>query len=276
MTGNGIARYGVHIQTRSDTPIDLAVEAIRLLGYAVVDGDYSESELRQYSDAFDRALAQSERQHGGREALERIDEHNTVRALLAYDRLFLDLARNSNVLAVCRRLVGDYLLLNQQNGIVNPPNSRRYNQSAFHRDLPYQHFVSSRPLAVNALFCLDSFTLENGATRVIPASHKDEAFPSDATVAALQLPITAKAGSFLVLDAMLFHSGGANATDRPRRAINHLYTVPIFRQQIDLPALLGDDFASDPEARRLLGYDVQTPRDVSSFYAARLARKPVG
>ena len=39
-----------------------------------------------------------------------------------------------------------------------------HHQSAFHRDLPYQHFTSSRPIAINALFCADEFTNENGAT----------------------------------------------------------------------------------------------------------------
>jgi ectoine hydroxylase-related dioxygenase (phytanoyl-CoA dioxygenase family) len=273
MNGSIVPRYGVHVQVQSETAVDMAVEAIRLLGYAVVDGGYSQREMQQFSAAFDRALASTQLQNGGREALAKIDEHNTIRAPLAFERLFLDLALNENVLAVCRHLIGDYVLLSQQNGIINPPNAARYNQAAFHRDLPYQHFVSSRPLAINALFCLDAFTMDNGATRVIPASHKHEAFPSDPTVAALQTPITAEAGSFVVLDAMLFHSGGVNFTDKPRRAVNHLYTVPIVRQQIDLSALLGDDFVSDPSIRRLLGYDVQTPRDLSAFYATRQVKK---
>jgi len=275
MNGSIVPRYGVHVQIQSETAVDMAVEAIRLLGYAVVDGGYSQREMQQFSAGFDGALESTQLQNGGRDALAKIDEHNTIRAPMAFERLFLDLALNDNVLAVCRRLIGDYVLLSQQNGIINPPNAARYNQAAFHRDLPYQHFVSSRPLAINALFCLDAFTMDNGATRVIPASHKNEAFPSDPTVAALQIPITAKAGSFIVLDAMLFHSGGVNFTDQPRRAVNHLYTVPIMRQQIDLPALLGDDFVSDPSIRRLLGYDVQTPRDLSTFYATRQVKKSV-
>jgi len=86
-------------------------------------------------------------------------------------------------------------VLNQQNGVINPPHSERYNQGAWHRDLPYQHFVSSRPLAINALFCLDQFTIENGATKVLPASHRQEAFPSDDFVQSQATPVTAPAGS---------------------------------------------------------------------------------
>ena len=163
-------------------------------------------------------------------------------------------------------------MLSQQNGIINPQNAQRYNQGAFHRDLPYQHFVSSHPLAINALFCLDPFTPQNGATHVVPASHKNEAFPSDATVNALQTQVGAEVGSFIILDCMLFHSGGVNRTGSPRRAVNHVYSVPFIRQQIDLPALLGADYTDDPEVRRFLGYEVRSPADVAAFYDGRKAR----
>jgi ectoine hydroxylase-related dioxygenase (phytanoyl-CoA dioxygenase family) len=272
MSSNDVKRYGVHKQIHSATAVDQAVEAIRLVGFAVVDGGYSANELEQFASAFDLAVASTQERYGGREALTKINEHNTVRALLASDRLFLDLALNTTVLAICRRLIGDYVILNQQNGIVNPPNAQHYNQAAFHRDLPYQHFVSSRPLAVNALFCIDPFAMDNGATLVVPASHKDEAFPSDQIVKGLQTPVVANAGSFVILDGMLFHSGGVNRTSRPRRAVNHLYTIPLLRQQIDLPTFLGADYASDPGVRQLLGYDVRTPLDVSAFYDARRAK----
>jgi ectoine hydroxylase-related dioxygenase (phytanoyl-CoA dioxygenase family) len=272
MTSDVIPRYGVQRQIRSDTVVDQAVEAIRLVGYAVLDGNYGSHELQRFSAAFDRAVAATHQRYS-LEALAQIDEHNTIRAPLAIDRLFLDLALNTAVLTVCRQLMGDYVVLSQQNGIINPPNAQHYNQAAFHRDLPYQHFVSSRPLAINALFCLDAFTLHNGATCVVPASHKEEAFPSDATVGALQVPVTAAAGSFIMLDCMLFHSGGVNRTNSPRRAVNHLYSVPVVRQQIDLPSLLGPDYTSEPEIRRFLGYDVRTPQDVSAFYETRRAKK---
>lgn len=274
MNADVVLRYGVHQQTSSASLIDRAVEAIRLVGYAVVDAGFAPDRLAALSAAFDRALAASHAQHGGRDALAEIDEHNTVRAPLASDRLFLELALDPTVLGVCRRLIGDYVVLNQQNGIVNPPHGERYNQGAFHRDLPYQHFVSSHPLAINALFCLDSFTLENGATHVIPASHKNEAFPSDAVVDALQVQVSAPAGSFIVLDCMAFHRGGVNRTARPRRAVNHVYSAPMLRQQLDLPALLGPDYTSDPDIRRFLGYDVRTPASVAAYYDGRRAIKP--
>ena len=65
-------------------------------------------------------------------------------------------------------------------------------------------------MAINALFCLDAFTTENGATLVLPATHKQEEFPSDRFVEASAAQVCAPSGSYIVLDCMLYHSGAPN------------------------------------------------------------------
>jgi ectoine hydroxylase-related dioxygenase (phytanoyl-CoA dioxygenase family) len=265
-------RYGVLEQTSAKTENDRAAESISILGYAVVPGGYDSRQLELFSAAFDRAHAQAMAKHGGFEALAEIDEHNTIRAALAYDDLFLQLAANPNILQVCRRLIANYIVLSQQNGIINPPKGGHYNQGAWHRDLPYQHFVSSRPLAVNALFCLDRFTNLNGATQVLPGTHRQEAFPSDSFIEDNAVTVEAEAGSFILLDCMAFHRGSENLTDQARRAVNHVYTIPMMRQQIDLPNLLGERFVSDAELRLLLGYGVRTPPTIADFLEGRRDR----
>ncbi len=95
-----------------------------------------------------------------------------MRALLTHGgAVFLRLATHPKLAEVLGKLIAGKYVLNQQNGVVNPP-GESYNQASWHRDLPHQHFVSSSPLAVNALFCLDDFVAANGATFVLPASHK--------------------------------------------------------------------------------------------------------
>ena len=174
-------------------------------------------------------------------------------------------------LALARELLGNYIVLMQQNGVINPPR-QSHTQLSYHRDLPYQHFVSSRPLAIGALFCIDPFRVENGATVVIPASHRMEAFPSPEVAAQLSTPVTAEPGSFLVFDAMLFHRGGANLSDGPRRAVNHVFSVPIIAQQISLPDALGGRYADDPELSRLFGYESAPSPSVLAWRERRLAR----
>jgi len=268
-----IERYGVNEQVIARDAIDQAVEEIKLRGFSVVDSGYEPDELAQLSLAFASARRQMEDKYGGKEALSQIDEHNTIRVPMAYEKSFLDLALNPTILELCKRMLSDYFILNQQNGISNPGNANHYNQAAFHRDLPYQHFVSDRPLAINALFCLDDFTSENGATLVIPGSHKMGAFPSDSAVEKLQQQITAPAGSFIVLDCMLFHSGATNRTSRERLAVNHVYSIPLLKQQIDLPSALGETFTQDSKIRQILGYDTSTPSDIAGYYKSRQKKR---
>ena len=182
------------------------------------------------------------------------------------------LASNANVLAVCRQLLGDYIVLTQQNAIVNPA-GRPHHQTACHRDLPYQHFVSSRPLAVSALFCVDAFTRENGATVVLPGTHRIEQFPSDAVIADLERPVEAPAGSFLVFDSMLFHRAGHNGSTMPRRAVNHVYALPFIGQQISIPDVLGGRYADDPALARLLGYETRPAPSLDAWWSSRRARR---
>jgi ectoine hydroxylase-related dioxygenase (phytanoyl-CoA dioxygenase family) len=268
-----VARYGVNEQTASSTAVDRAIEQIRLLGYASIDGGYTAEAIGAFSDAFDRARLRQEELYGGRAALEAIGEHQTIRLPMLYEPLLLELATNASILEIARRTIGEYVILNQQNGVINPgvSTSSPYTQARYHRDLPYQHFVASRPLCLTALFCLDPFTAENGATWIVPASHKEEAFPSDAVVDAARVQVPAPAGSFLVLDAMTFHAGGVNRTNRDRRGVNHVLTIPMIKQQIALPTALGDTFVSadDRMRRQLLGYETAVPEDVEGFYASR-------
>ena len=185
------ARYGVTEQTVPGTDVERACEQIRHLGYGTIDGGYAQTWLTSLSAAFDRTRERYQSEYGGGEQLRAIDEHNTIRLPLAKEPMFLELATNSKVLEICSRLISGYTILNQQNGIINPPRAARYDQGAWHRDLPYQHVVFSRPMAINALFCLDAFTAENGATMVLPATHKQEEFPSDRFVEASAVQVCA-------------------------------------------------------------------------------------
>ena len=265
-------KYGVIEQTSSNTDVEYACETIQRLGYGVVDGGYTPKWLATLSDAFERALDRHYAENGGRERLRAIDEHNTIRLPMYYDPIFLELATNALILEICRKLIPGYSVLNQQNGVINPPHAEKYNQGAWHRDLPYQHFVSSRPLAINALFCLDPFTLENGATKVLPASHRQEAFPSDRFVEEEAVTVSAPAGCFIILDCMTFHTGSINSTDRARRAVNHVYSIPLLRQQIDLPGALGDTYTRNSDIRKLLGYDVSSPASIADYLVSRVGK----
>jgi len=258
--------YGI-LQQNPDSALDNTLEQMRNLGYAVLDSGYSVSELQHISAEFNRVRKRYIETYSEIK-LKNINEYYSIRALLTHDDdIFLKMALNENLLSVMKRIIKGAFILNQQNGIINPP-KELYNQGAWHRDLPYQHFVSSSPLAVNALFCIDDFTFENGATYVLPASHLSESFPSMNYVKKNAIQIQAKAGSFILLDCMLFHAGGFNSTTAERRAVNHVYNIPYFKQQINIPMSMNDRVLS-AEAKSILGFNYNEPKSVVDYLSTR-------
>ncbi len=77
---------------------------------------------------------------------------------------------------------------------------------------------------VTTIWLLDDFTSENGATRVVPGTHHlltppPKSFADPASRHPDQHIIVAKAGSVLVFNGHLWHSGTANRSSRRRRVL---------------------------------------------------------
>lgn len=263
--------YGITESEQLSTAIDASVEEVHRLGYTVLHNILAADvleEARQRLDAvYDRQQAEF-----GEDKLSAIQEADLARCPLSYDEWFLRFPMLKPVNEVMSALLGSYHLLNLQNGIINRPNIIHH-QTSWHRDLPYQTWVCSKPLAMNAMFCIDDFTVETGGTLVLPHSHRFEKFPSQEYVKTHEFTASAKAGCVIVFDAMLYHRAGANISQRIRRGINHLYTIPLLKQQIALPSALRSAGIEPPaEMRRLLGYDTEEPQSVVDWRQRRWAK----
>lgn len=272
MNNEPIKHYGIREHPVAADELDVKLQELDLCGHTVLQSELSEDTLSSLRDRLDHLLSEQEARFGGQEALKAMNEGDTLRAPLLWDEVFLDVAVQPRLLELCGRALGDYFIINQQNGVLNPPVNRGHHQGRYHRDLPYQHFVSSRPLAINALLCLDPFTQENGSTRVLPGSHKIEYFPDDRVVRTLEVVTNVPAGAYLILNSMVFHCAGMNTTAAPRRAVNTVFTVPIIKQQIALPPNLEGRYSSDPWLRRLLGFEVDPPRSIQAWFESRKSR----
>jgi hypothetical protein len=263
--------FGVIERSDADDEIALALELLAFQGYCTLDSGLSGDSLGALRVAFDRALAAHLKLHGQAFDLTGLGEDQIVRALPRYAPEFLQIIDNAPLQALVARIFGANVVLNQINGVINPPVGEFYGQSRWHRDLPYQHFTSSRPLAINALFCLDDFTVDNGATVVAVGSHRQERFPAAPVLEKIAHSVTAKAGTYLVLDAMSYHAGGANRTDRPRRAVNQVYTIPLMKQQISFETELAG-IAVPQHLHRLFGFGGSEPRSVEEWLQRAAAK----
>jgi ectoine hydroxylase-related dioxygenase (phytanoyl-CoA dioxygenase family) len=267
--------HGIKEVRQGESEVDLCVEEIENLGYCIIDSGLSDSNLRVLGQRIDQVYQTQLDELGGEDKLERINDAKVARCLIGYDDAFLGLAVHEKMHDVLKRLLGDYFILMSQNGIINQPTGVHY-QITWHRDLNYQHFVSSRPVAMSALYCVDDFSEKTGGTHVLPGSHKVEAFPSKAYVEKHQRVIEAKAGSIIIFDAMLFHRSGLNTSGRTRRAVNHIFTLPFIKQQIDLPKTLKGKFSEDAFLRRFLGYESEPGETALQWRQTKLSKQPGG
>lgn len=113
------------------------------------------------------------------------------------------------------------------------------------------------PTVCNTMWALTDFTAANGATRIIPGSHRADAHPNYGqhydSVAA-EMP----KGSVLVWNGSLWHGGGANTTRERRVGIAMNYCAGWVRQQenqqLGIPPEAAARFA--PRLRELVGYSV--------------------
>jgi len=269
MSEQAILTHGVVARAAEGDAVGLHAEELRFEGFTLIPSGLTAEELDALRGRLDAVYARQCAELGGEEALARCSDVDVARCPLVYDDAFVSVAANPNLLAVVERMLGTNFILTQQNGLLTHPAAANY-QVRWHRDLSYQHWVSSEPLAINALLALDEFTFESGATFVLPSSHHRPEFPSDEYVRRHERVLAAPAGTFLVLDGMLFHRAGRNVTDHPRRGVNHLIGRPFLGQQFDFSAMLGDRYADDPLLSRYLGYRWRPQPDVVSWRAQRM------
>jgi ectoine hydroxylase-related dioxygenase (phytanoyl-CoA dioxygenase family) len=263
--------YGAREQTQVNDEKSRHIEEITVRGFTIVPDLFSPEELNTWRQKIDTLYAAQESEFG-RDALIAIQELDVCRAPLLYDFDFIALATHPRLLSLVKHFLGEWFILNLQNAIINRPGTEHH-QSAWHRDLPYQNYVISRPLAINTLLAIDDFSQETGGTNVLPFSHKVENLPSNDYIHNNRVVASAPAGSAIVFDAMLFHKAGSNRSSVIRRAVNHLYTTPMIKQQYDFPRALGEMQSQlDPSLQRLLGFTSQVQLNDRAWRKARASR----
>ncbi len=166
------------------------------------------------------------------------------------------LAVHDVVLGVLDRILGHYQLSAPTGISIGPGESAQ----PLHPDDAIYPLPRPHPeVVVNVMWPLQDFTSTNGATRIVPGSHRwtDERPGPDTETITVELP----AGTALIYTGSVWHGGGSNRSDSNRLGVVLHYAVswlrPVENHVLVVPPAAA---AHLPERlQELLGYNIHPP-----------------
>jgi ectoine hydroxylase-related dioxygenase (phytanoyl-CoA dioxygenase family) len=266
---DGFARFGAAPVARMDVnaSIEEQLATLRGDGVLVLENALTNGELKALESELDFWF---ERAPGGEGAF---FGRRTRRfgALMAKARSAINLVLHERILALSERLLiasdqgpahCDNIQLNISQGIGIGPGEP---EQVIHRDQDLfwvRRWPAWRPgfeVLVNALYCIDDFTIENGATRFVPGSCRWDLgrWPEPHEIVQAE----AKAGSAILWVGSMMHGGGANKTERIRRGAVISYNLgwlqPGEKSLLSIPRETARRLPR--RAQQLIGYQVHRP-----------------
>lgn len=198
------------------------VEQVLKDGYVVIPNAFTDAQALE-------AIAEIDRLHGnapkkGRDAFDGF-KTNRIFSLLGKTRVFDKFCVLPQVLAMNEYFLDDDYLIYIMETIVINPGER--NQRLHHDDAVTRLPRPRPPVTAAIMVVLDDYTELNGATRIIPGSHKwgSDRIPEEEEAVSAVCP----RGSIVYFLGTTWHSGGANRSSMPRYAATIQYCQPYIR-----------------------------------------------
>lgn len=233
------------------------MEAIERDGFTIIPDVLTPAE----ADSLRADLDRIERREGIVPARNPFEGHHTVRIynLLGRGACYTRIPVDEKVLPVVEAVLDAGCLISSLSSIAI---GHGETAQMLHSDdqvigLPRPHPA----LVCNTMWALTDFTADNGATRVVPGSHKSLRCPDprgDEEAEAGAIPAAMPKGSVLVWHGSLWHGGGANRTGERRYGIAMNYCAGFIRQQENQQLGIPRDIARgfSPRLKELVGYGV--------------------
>jgi ectoine hydroxylase-related dioxygenase (phytanoyl-CoA dioxygenase family) len=223
-------------------------------GYTVIEDAFD----AQLADALLADLARLERELGEGSGKNPFEGYKTVRIynLLARGKIYEQIPVHEAVLPVVEGVLDRGCLVSSLSSIAIGPGEVAQPIHADDMLVPLEK--PHAPIVCNTMWALTEFTEENGATRLLPGTHKGASNPElgreyEGTVAAVM-----RKGSVLVFNGSIWHGGGANRTSARRVGIAMNYCAGFIRQQENQQLGIPRDVAKgfSPRLQKLVGYAI--------------------
>ena len=243
-------------------------------GFIVFENLISSNEVEEYLNALDPYLKKNIK---GRNNFEG-HKTNRIYGLLDKSEIFGKMVTNSVVMQFVRDELGESALLSALLAINLMPGET---VQPWHTDDGYVHVEMPHPsFGISAFWALTDTNKENGATELLPGSHKwdksklakyiklddyqSEGFLghnlSEAPENEKEV-IELSAGSLLLTKGTLIHRGGANNSDASRLVVTPQYCFGWMRQIENMVASVSKESAYklSNEVLELIGYSIHPP-----------------
>tara|TARA_B100001013_G_scaffold227966_1_gene139755 strand:- start:1740 stop:2615 length:876 start_codon:yes stop_codon:yes gene_type:complete len=248
---------GLEIDASDSLRVNKAVQDVERQGFAIIHDFLSEQQLDVICDRMTPIFEMT----GTRNAKDARGSHRKgyhgvqavhVHNLFAKTRAVDDVAIDPLLLLIIEGVLGPLFQMSVATAMCPDPG---VDPQGLHQDDGHYPLPRPRPpFIANTLIALDDFSESNGATRLVPGSHRwTHPVNHEENFVVAEMP----AGSLLVFDGALWHAGGGNSTnDKRRRSINFNFNLSWLRQQenqyVGIPR---DVWLSLPEKlQRLLGF----------------------
>lgn len=215
------------------------------------------------------------------------DKKQLIRFLINKGQVFRDMIVHPGLHEMLRHVIGDaYLLSSYHAHVAHPGSTMAFHTDQFWMPPPTtdrkqtlvkpgsitrsgnrgrhvggEELMEPNTIApavtCNAMWMIDDYTAENGATLLVPGSHLSGRQPDPVLDSnANWVPATGPAGTAVVFEGRIWHTTGINTTDRPRIGLSTNFCAPQFRPQENyllgtLPVVLEE---ASPELLALMGF----------------------
>lgn len=175
--------------------------------------------------------------------------------LLVHGPEFWEIPVHPTALAFAERVLDEELQLSSLRAITLSPGQGAQPVHADDQLIPVPK--PHQAFTLNCVWAITEFTEENGATRLVPGSHKASGMP-EYDIDCDTVPGVMPAGSLLFWHGSLWHAGGENRSNERRFAVANYYAAGFMRQQenqqLGIPLETARQFPK--RLQQLCGYSV--------------------
>ena len=259
--------------------VEAHARKIEAEGYTIIPDAITAAQARRAIQAMEEVYERE------RPIAERLGEHTAnqkvVRNVIGKHQFFENFFQSSPVVAVCRKVLGDDMVLYDTTARSVLPSGGREERHGFQVHVDREAFTvlpfkdgTHLPVAINVIWALVDFATDNGATVIWPGTHRSLEVPDPAGDYAGFIRAATPAGSAVMWDAATWHATGLNRSDHIRHSAIAFYQRSWVKGMISNESVIPPEVRArlQPETRRLLGLDRSLP-DYSSV--RKLSREQI-